>query len=204
MKIKLGILALLIISLLSLFSLSYFRKDSKETLGENVQASQRNHWLILHRKSGEEMLYYGVPGDANNSRLIRTFQVKTGNPGISPTPLPELLGREYWRIIKKESSADNPETAPYFLQLDIPATEDWPYGPVPYEECKDDLGNKIQCDWVLPGYFGLHGINGNSSKLSAEDPGSSGCIRHSDSDITYLYNTLTPEKEEIRYYIKDI
>ena len=83
-------------------------------------------------------------------------------------------------------------------EIDIQETEDWPYGPVPYEECNG------QCDWVLPGYFGLHGINGNLSKISEADLGSSGCVRHRDEDITYLFNLLNPEKEEIRYYIEDI
>lgn len=64
------------------------------------------------------------------------------------------------------------------------------------------LGGK-QCNWNLPGNFGLHGTGGNPSKISPEDPGSSGCIRHSDEDITYLYEILEPEKGEIRYYIKD-
>lgn len=189
-------LAVLIISLFTLLAfVSFFNPYTK---GNQTQVTpKKSHWLVLKRKSGREFLYYGVLGDVNNSRLIKTFQVKSGSSS-SPTPLPELLGREYWLIIKKESSADNPETAPYFLTLDVPVTEDWPFGPVPYEECDG------QCDWVLPGYFGLHGVNGNSAKLAAEDRGSSGCVRHSDSDITYLYNLLTPESEEIRYYIEDV
>jgi hypothetical protein len=31
------------------------------------------------------------------------------------------LGKEYWLITKKESAKENPETAPYFLTLNIPA-----------------------------------------------------------------------------------
>ena len=159
-----------------------------------------SYWLSLDRKMSKEYLYFGTPGEANNSKLIREFQVKTG-ASWSPTPLPELTGREYWNLVNKEPT-QNPETAPYFLQLDVPVTEDWPYGPVPYNECRDIIsGENIQCDWVLPGYFGLHGINGNIDKLSDEDYGSSGCIRHSDEDITYLYNLLDPENEEIRYYV---
>ena len=69
---------------------------------------------------------------------------------------------------------------------------------MPYTECNG------QCNWILPGAFGLHGVNGDLSRLSIENPGSSGCIRHSDEDITYLYNNLDPQKEEIRYYIEDI
>lgn len=206
-------LAVLIISLFTLLAfVSFFNPYTK---GNQTQVTpKKSHWLVLKRKSGREFLYYGVLGDVNNSRLIKTFQVKSGSSS-SPTPLPELLGREYWLIIKKESSADNPETAPYFLTLDVPVTEDWPFGPVPYEECDGPASTATrfaesrrergeQCDWVLPGYFGLHGVNGNLSKLDKTDPGSSGCIRHRDEDILYLYNLLTPEKEEIRYYIEDI
>lgn len=52
--------------------------------------------------------------------------------------------------------------------------------------------------------FGLHGTGGQPEKLSKDDPGSSGCIRHKDEDITYLYNLLDPQKEEIRYYVSEI
>lgn len=81
--------------------------------------------------------------------------------------------------------------------LDIPFNDEYPYGPTPYNECNG------QCNWQLPGSFGLHGIAGDSSKLLAENPGSSGCIRHSDEDITYLYHLLSPEQQEVRYYIHD-
>jgi hypothetical protein len=193
---------LLIIIVIGIFG--FFVLDKPET-SENTAASKpsESHWFMLHRKSGKEFLYKGQPGDVNNSKIVREFQVKTG-ASWSPTPLPKLLGRDYWLVVKKESSAENPETAPYFIQLDVPTTEEWPYGPVPYTECLDQAGNNIQCDWILPGYFGLHGVNGNTSKLSADDWGSSGCVRHTDEDITYLYNLLDPEKEEIRYYIEDI
>ncbi len=201
MKKKTLILSILIISLIPVLGLLNF--PNKEVKSEQIKAPKTSHWLMLNRKSGIEILYEGVPGDANNSKMLRRFQVKTG-ASWSPTPLPELVGREYWTIIKKESSIENPETAPYFLQLDIPTTDEWPYGPVPYTECLDFSGNYIQCDWILPGYFGLHGIGGNESKLSLEDWGSSGCIRHRDEDITYLFQLLDPEKEEIRYYIADI
>ena len=192
MRKKLILLFVLFIPIVFLSGLSKEKPKAQENI-----TPQKSYWLILQRKSEKEFLYFGVSGDVNNSRLVRTFQVKPGSPS-APTPLPKLLGRDYWLIIEKESSADNPETAPYFLTLDVPVTEDWPYGPVPYEECDG------QCDWVLPGYFGLHGVNGNLSKLTESDPGSSGCIRHKDEDISYLYNLLTPEKDEIRYYIEDI
>lgn len=202
MKKKLLLLSILILSLF-LVSALYSKPslDTSDTLGTSLEKS---YWLVLHRKTGNEYLYYGIPGDVNYSKLVRKFQVKTG-ASWSPTPIPKLLGRDYFLIVDKQSSEENSETAPYFLQLDIPVTDEWPYGPVPYEECNDVFtGEKIQCDWILPGYFGLHGINGNSSKLGKEDLGSSGCVRHSDQDITYLYNLLDPKTEEIRYYIKDI
>ena len=203
MKNKIFVLSILIISLFLVSS--FLNIQNPQVLSEQTQiTASQSYWFILHRKSGNEYLYYGTAGDINNSKIMRSFQVKTGAPW-SPTPLPALLGREYWLITAKESSQDNPETAPYFLQLDVPVTEEWPYGPVPYEECNDVFtGEKIQCDWILPGYFGLHGINGNSSKLGKNDLGSSGCIRHSDDDITYLYNLLDPKAQEIRYYIKDL
>lgn len=161
------------------------------------------HWLVLNRDMGKEYVYYGIPGNKEKSELLKEFDVKTG-AFWSPTPLPELLGRDYWLIVDKTSSEGNSETAPYFLQLDVPVEDEWPYGPVPYTECKDIYsGEPIQCDWVIPGYFGLHGINGDPEKLSDEDFGSSGCIRHRDEDITYLYNLLDPQNEEIRYYIEN-
>lgn len=165
--------------------------------------NQKAYWLLLHRKSNKEYLYHGVSGNAKESTFLKTFTVKTGIPGERPTPLPRLIGKKYWRITKKEPS-DNPETVPYFLTLNIPGVEKEPYGPVPYEECQDEFGNRIQCHWILPGAFGLHGVNGDMSRLLKENPGSSGCIRHRDEDITYLYNVLNPHKEEIRYYIEDV
>lgn len=201
-KKKSILLSLLIIVLVPVFGV--VMQTRQEVKGDQIIASPKtSHWFMLHRKSNEEFLYLGVPGDANNSKIVRTFQVKTG-ASWSPTPLPELVGREYWKIIKKESSKDNPETAPYFLTLDVPTSEEWPYGPTPYTECLDFEGNNIQCDWVIPGYFGLHGVGGNPSKLSADDYGSSGCIRHTDEDIAFLFGLLDPDKVEIRYYIKDI
>lgn len=160
--------------------------------------SEKSYWFILRRASNVEFLYYGEPGNTDNSELVKTFQVKTGIPGERPTPLPQKLGREYWIITAKWDTAESAETAPYFLSLDVPGWEEEPYGPVPYEECNG------QCHWQLPGQFGLHGVAGDISRLSAENPGSSGCIRHSDEDITYLYNLLDPASGAIRYYILDL
>lgn len=163
-----------------------------------VRTDRKIYWFLLHRKSNIEYFYKGIPGDSSKSTLIKTFKVKTGISGEKPTPLPELLGRKYWKIIDKVEAFENEETGPYFLTLDIPVSEEEPFGPTPYLECDG------QCNWILPGYFGLHGTGGNETKLSAEDPGSSGCIRHKDEVITYLYNLLDPKNEEIRYYIQDI
>ncbi len=194
-KILLILFAVAIIAIL----LAYINRLSAPTPGVKSSNIKSSYWLMLHRKSNIEFLFYGTPGDKKQSVIKKIFKVKTGIPGERPTPLPELLGREYWLITKKESSAENPETAPYFLTLDIPAPESEPFGPAPYKECAGE-----QCNWILPGAFGLHGINGDNSRLTAENPGSSGCIRHTDEDITYLYNLINPEKEKIRYYIKNV
>lgn len=175
----------------------YQQHRPPEVLSEAVQPAEM-YWFLLHRESNIQYLYYGLPNQPEQSKLIRTFTVKTGRPGERPTPLPELVGREYWLVTAKTAVTDNPETAPYFITLDIPAPSEPPYGPAPYLECGG------QCDWITYGEFGLHGVNGDLNRLSAEDPGSSGCIRHTDEDITFLYNLLEPEEEEIRYYIKAI
>ncbi len=170
--------------------------SQKQVTEESVQ-EKTAYWFLLHRKSNKELLYQGVPGNTEKSKVVKTFTVKTGVPGEKPTPLPELVGKEYWVITDKMETKDNPETAPYFLTLNVPVGEKEPFGPEPYLECNG------QCNWQLPGYFGLHGVNGDMSRLSVENPGSSGCIRHTDKDITYLYNLLDLQKEEIRYYIQD-
>jgi len=160
---------------------------------------------MLHRKSNIEYLYYGTPGNKEKSSIIKKFDVMTGVPGQKPTPLPELFEREYWLITDKVESADNVETAPFFLTLDIPTSDTAPFGPTPYTECNGSAsaGPDGQCNWTMPGNFGLHGIAGDPNRIYKSE-GSSGCIRHKDEDITYLYHLLDPSKEEIRYYIKDI
>lgn len=191
-------LIITVLTVMVLYGL-YVVKGSSQQAGVVARIeTKEQYWFVLHRKSNKEYFYKGVPGDAKKSTLLKTFTVKTGVPGEKPTPLPQLVGREYWRIVDEMESFDNPETAPYFLVLDVPIPEEEPYGPEPYLECDG------QCNWELPGYFGLHGIASDESKLAAENPGSSGCIRHTDKDITYLYNLLDPKKEEIRYYIFDI
>lgn len=168
-----------------------------KTQGEVLSAkSESSYWLTLFRKSDVEILYFGAPGDPKNSFLIKAFKVNSGVPNEKPTPLPKLLGREYWLITEKIEDKENLETSPYFLSLNIPVTEEEPYGPTPYLECSG------QCNWDIPGSFGLHGTAGDESRLL--DAGSSGCIRHKDLDITFLYNVLKPEESEIRYYVEDI
>lgn len=173
----------------------FWMRESAAVLSQQIE---QVYWLELKRKSNLEFLYFGEPGNKDKSNVIKTFQVKTGIPGERPTPLPSLLGREYWLITAKSETKDNPEIAPYFLSLDIPVIEEPPFGPQPYLECSG------QCNWILPGYFGLHGVSGDLAKLSEDDPGSSGCVRHADEDITILYNLLNPETEGIRYYIEDV
>jgi hypothetical protein len=190
-----GILVIVIAVIASVSG--YFITHNKPQ--EKVVTPMEAHWFMLHRKSNIEYFYFGQPGKKEASKLLKTFPVKAGIPGERPTPLPQLLGREYWLLTKKASSAENPETAPYFLTLNVPGWDEEPFGPTPYLEC-----NGEQCNWNLPGEFGLHGVNGDESRLGKENPGSSGCIRHTDADITYLYNLLNPQKEEIRYYIQDI
>jgi len=170
-------------------------KINQEVLSATAQ--KESYWFVLHRKSNIEYLYRGVAGDKENSTLIKEFKVKTGVPGKRPTPLPKLLGRKFFLITKKFETREIPETAPYFLELNVPTKDEPPYGPEPYLECGGE-----QCNWELAGTFGLHGVNGDESRLSEENEGSSGCIRHSDEDIIFLYHLLDPEKEEIRYYVE--
>lgn len=196
LRYRLSLLSILLILLTGLISWQHFFMQSQHKV--QSEKTEEKYWFVLYRQSEKEELYLGIPGDKKSSELVRTFTVKTGRPGERPTPLPQLAGKEYWLITAKEYVPDNPETAPYFLTLNIPGIEEPPFGPVPYEEC-----NGKQCDWILPGAFGLHGVAGNPEKLSESDTGSSGCIRHTDEDITYLYNLLDPTSEEIRYYIED-
>lgn len=182
-----------VLLLSGLFIYRLVQKDHK-VLATEVKSS---YWLELHRKSNVEYLYFGDAGKKADSFLLKTFKVKVGIAGEKPTPLPQLLQRDYFLIVDKFETADNLETAHYFLTLDIPVSDSEPYGPVPYLECDG------QCNWGLPGAFGLHGVAGDEARLSDLDPGSSGCIRNRDEDIAFLYNTLSPKTEEIRYYIYD-
>lgn len=181
-----------------LVGLVYFQ--NAQTNKSNVLPSQieKEYWFILNRKSNKEFLYFGEAGNTENSALVKSFKVKSGIPWQRPTPLPELVGRQYWLVTAKYEVFDNPETAPYFLKLDVPVSDSEPYGPVPYDECNG------QCNWELPGAFGLHGNNGDPEKLAESSPGSSGCIRHTSEDITYLYNLLDLNNSQVRYYIYDI
>ncbi len=196
-RVKFSVLSVLLVAVCALF-LGFLAglniHEKPQVLSESVQVDE--YWFLLHRKSNVEMLYKGVPGDANQSALIRTFQVKTGVSGKKPTPLPQRFGRSYWTITKKYETSDNPETAPYFIELDIPHSEEESYGPAPYLECDG------QCNWELPGPFGLHGVNGDTSRLGQDNAGSSGCVRHTDSDIAFLYELIKPE-DATRYYIED-
>jgi len=167
-----------------------------------VTTNDQKYWFMLHRKSLKEMLYLGTPGDVSQSTLVKTFTVRTGHPSKRPTPLPQLAGEEYWEITSK--GARSGSVGPYFLVLNIPYQNAFG-GPLSYTECDGQ-----QCNWG-EGDFGLHGTGGdptrvnNDGDLAINDNWSSGCIRHIDSDIEYLYNTLSPtEADPIRYYVEDI
>lgn len=196
MKKTLTLLIFCIFSVIALFL--QFRTYGETKKITALVPEEKSYWFVLHRKSNFEYLYFGKPGDKEKSVLLRTFKVKTGVPGEKPTPLPEFVGKKYWEIIAKYETPDNPETAPYFLTLNIPVTEEPPFGPKPYLECNG------QCNWELPGAFGLHGNNGDPEKLADTNPGSSGCIRHTVEDITYLYNLLDLKNSQVRYYIDDV
>ncbi len=195
MRIFLAI-AIVLSSILTvvIFPISRSKIDGQDKV-KGVE-TELNYWFLLLRKSEKEFLYHGEPGNELKSTVVSSFKVKTGVPGKRPTPLPQLLGRGYWVIVDSWET-DNPETAPYFIQLNVPVSEDFPFGPTPYLECDG------QCNWEIPGAFGLHGVGGEDNRLSPENEGSSGCIRHSDRDITYLYSILK-EKKDVRYYIKDL
>lgn len=187
---------LLVIFVIVSFGTAYFWGNEQRDLSK-YEVPRGEYWLILNRTTNEEILYFGKPGSQQESLPLKKFKVKDGVSGKRPTPRPQLLGRDYWLVVDKYESLDNPETAPYFLQLDVPVTSDWPYGPVPYMECGG------QCDWELPGYFGLHGVNGDNSRLSYENEGSSGCVRHSDEDIKFLFDNLDLSNGGVRYYVID-
>ncbi len=193
----LGLSLLLISSILLLHFLSAIQKPLI-SINELEEKQKPEYWFLLLRKSQAELLYFGVPGSISKSEIVKIFTVKTGVPDKKPTPLPKLLGRQYWLITAEKEVFGSPETAPYFLSLDIPVSDQPPYGPTPYPEC---FGS---CNWEVPGEFGLHGVGGDMSKLSIADPGSSGCIRHKDEDIAYLFDLLDPQNGAIRYYIEEI
>lgn len=168
--------------------------------GATAPTTQDLYWLLLHRQSNTEELLKGVPGNKSKSTVIKAFSVKTGKPGERPTPLPSLVGKDYWTIEWKRPQAG--DLGPYFMKLNIPYTSLTPFGPEPYTECGGQ-----QCNWKTPGDFGLHGTGGNSEKVNNDGSQdwhwSSGCIRHLDEDITYLYNTVDPRAQELRYYVEN-
>jgi hypothetical protein len=188
-----------ILLMLALLAVFFYITAQKQTTSKVLEEQQENYWFVLHRASNKEYLYKGIPGNKEKSEVIKVFTVKSGIPGERPTPLPQLVGREYWLLVEKHPELESPETAPYFITLDVPVPSGEPYGPQPYLEC-----GGVQCNWSLPGAFGLHGVNGDLTRLSDENVGSSGCVRHSDEDITYLYNLLDFSQGGIAYYIEDI
>src|SRR3989344_9586887 len=141
--------SLCIILVTSYFLLTIIQRNNTDDKKKAALLQTKNsYWLLLYRKSNIEFLYYGYSGNVHNSILLKIFKVKTGIPGERPTPRPELLGRKYWLVTDKLESKDNPETAPYFLTLDIPVSETEPFGPQPYLECSDPYSGEVkQCNW---------------------------------------------------------
>jgi hypothetical protein len=129
-----------------------------------------------------------------------TSVVNPGVDGKSPTPRPDLLGKSYWIITKKEQNQGDAINlmGPDFLVLNIEYQNEF-NGPLGYNECGPSRNG--QCFWPTPGEFGLHGTGNTPSRLT--DSGSSGCVRHSNDSITSIYNLLKNESGEIRYYISE-
>lgn len=183
---------------------SYVSASDTSCIPGTTEEAEKSYWFVLHRQSLREELYFGIPGNFEDSGAPkRVFDVRVGLPGKKPTPLPQLHGKDYWLITAKKP-ANSDETRPYFLTLNIPYDSEFA-GPEDYYECGPS-GNE-QCDWIVPGEFGLHGINGVTGRIDGTAPEntrwSSGCVRHYDDDITYLYNLLDPYSNEIRYYVQD-
>lgn len=174
------------------------------TTTSSTDQNARGYWFQLHRsragKQPTEDLYHGVYGDALNSDHVMTSTVNPGIDGKSPTPRPDLLGKSYWVITKKEQNQGDAINlmGPDFLVLNIDYQNQY-NGPLGYNECGPSRNE--QCFWPTPGEFGLHGTGDTSSRLT--DSGSSGCIRHSNDAITSIYNLLKNESGEIRYYISE-
>lgn len=194
------------------FPTAVYLDDVKITSGQGANAQistpdESKYWLLLHRASKKEELWQGIPGDKNNSKRKEVFDVNPGIPGERPTPLPSKLGKEYFTIkTKRETYPEEKnklEMGNYFLIFDIGLSKEElqkdPFGPSPYNECGADKNS--QCNWETPGDFGMHGISGVETKLT--DAGSSGCVRHSDSNMDDLYLLLKDVDYEIRYYIED-
>ena len=107
---KMLLVLLLLLFFVGICFFFFYRSTSSPVL-----ESASDYWFVLHRKSQKEFLYKGIPGKLEKSKRIKTFTVKNGRSGERPTPLPQLVGREYW-VLTKKASSDNPETAPYFLR----------------------------------------------------------------------------------------
>ena len=113
------ILTSIFLTIVLFIQLEVSREGKVSRVSGGVQQN-KSFWFILYRKSNQELLYFGEPGNKNDSALIKVFRVKSGIPNQRPTPLPNLLGRDYWLITQKFETADNPETSPYFSTLNIP------------------------------------------------------------------------------------
>ncbi len=181
-----------------------------------AQTLGNTYWFLLNRQKRYEILYKGTPEKITQSQVVKISTINPGSPGDEPTPIPQKLGKKFWsltgevRLHPQDSDPTGYEKfGPYFIVLDVPfknqpdpscnnnGTTDC-YGPVPYKECGPSLDQ--QCNWHTPGEFAIHG----NDKL--DPPGSAGCVRHSNTDITEIYDTLNNAKainSNTRYYAID-
>lgn len=181
--------------------------DSSLSPPTPTQTPTDNYWFLLDRLNKKEYLFQGPVGVRDRKYLVREFTVLPGLSGQTPTPVPSKVTptREYWTFnsatLKSPVGDISNGGQPGFLKLDIPYDNSLG-GPVPYLECGPS--GTSQCNWNTPGAFGLHGVDNNHPLT---DPGSSGCIRHNNTDIQYLYNLLSNvvnnNPNTIRYYIED-
>lgn len=181
-----------------------------------AQTLENTYWFLLNRQKRYEILYKGTPEKISQSQVVKISTINPGSPGNEPTPIPQKLGRKFWSLtgeVRPHPQDSDPtgyeKFGPYFIVLDVPfknqpdpscnnkGTTDC-YGPVPYKECGPNQDQ--QCNWHTEGEFGIHG----NDKL--DPPGSAGCVRHANTDIIEIYNTLSSAKavnSNTRYYVID-
>jgi lipoprotein-anchoring transpeptidase ErfK/SrfK len=137
-------------------------------------------YLILDTAKGLEKLFI-------NGKLYRNYRVNIGKVG-EPTPKPAPCGRKYWKLT--HAVEDHPEFG-HFIYMDVPY-KGKSNGPANYIE------DGLLSHWEVSGPFGLH--MGRISQKNIRT--SSGCVRHSESDIEELYKILKLLDDwPYRYYV---